>query len=281
MTDASTSLSLDSLQMQPLASVRQLLSYPANCDLLTMEKQSNENYLLCFATSQRCIERAQRLRYLVFNEELGEGLEESRISGLDRDEFDATMHHLVLLNRASGELIGTYRVHPAAHALKHGHLYSARQYDVEALAPYLPDLVEAGRACIAPVHRNFATVMMLWKGLAVYMSIFNKRWLFGCVSITSTDPDEGWRMLKTIRAEGAMHPELALSPYPQFSCGDASREHDPDIRAVPLTKLFSAYIGVGAQVISLPAIDREFKSVDFLMMLDKQIVSFSALLKHT
>lgn len=31
-----TSLALDSLQMLPLTSVRQLLHYPANCDLLTL-----------------------------------------------------------------------------------------------------------------------------------------------------------------------------------------------------------------------------------------------------
>lgn len=276
-----TSLALDSLQMLPLTSVRQLLHYPANCDLLTLEKQSNDNYILGFAVSPKCIERAQRLRYLVFNEELGEGLAESVLTGLDRDEFDKTMHHLVLLNRSTGELIGTYRLHPAAHALKHGRLYCANQYDVAALSPYLGNLVEAGRACIAANHRNFATVMMLWKGLAVYMSIFDKRWLFGCVSMTTTDPDDGWRTLKTIRAEGAMHPELLLSPTESFSCGDPSRENDPDIQAIPLTKLFSAYLGVGAQVISLPSIDREFKTVDFLMMIDKQIVSFSALLKHT
>ncbi|MEO8376118.1 MAG: GNAT family N-acyltransferase [Candidatus Sumerlaeota bacterium] len=276
-----TSLSLDSLQSLPLTSVRQLLHYPPNCDLLTMEKQSNENYILGFAASPKCIERAQRLRYLVFNQELGEGLAESQLSGLDRDEFDDTMHHLVMLNRATGELIGTYRLQPAAHAAKHAGLYCARQYELAPLQPYFSNLVEAGRACISARHRNFATVMMLWKGLAVYMSMFDKRWLFGCVSITSTDTDDGWRTLKTIRTEGIMHPELVLRPTAKYSCGDPSREYDPAIASIPLTKLLSAYFGVGAQVISLPAIDREFKTVDFLMMIDKQTVSFSALLKHS
>ena len=37
---------------------------------------------------------------------------------------------------------------------------------------------------------------------------------------------------------------------------------------VKLPRLFSTYLGIGAKVCSPPAIDRRFKTIDFLVMLD-------------
>ena len=52
----------------------------------------------------------QRLRYLVFNCELGEGLDASTLSGLDRDQFDFICDHLMVHDSSSGKLVGTYRM---------------------------------------------------------------------------------------------------------------------------------------------------------------------------
>ena len=52
----------------------------------------------------------------------------------------------------------------------------------------------------------------------------------------------------------------------------------PDLgNAIPLPKLFRAYMSLGAQVISEPALDREFGTVDFLVMLDGHWVALSKL----
>ena len=52
----------------------------------------------------------QRLRYLVFNCELGEGLDISARTGLDRDRFDPICDHLMVRDAATGKLAGTYRM---------------------------------------------------------------------------------------------------------------------------------------------------------------------------
>src|SRR6266513_2059778 len=52
----------------------------------------------------------QRLRYLVFNCELGEGLDGSSLCGLDRDRFDFACDHLMVHDTATGILAGTYRM---------------------------------------------------------------------------------------------------------------------------------------------------------------------------
>lgn len=52
----------------------------------------------------------QRLRFLVFNCELGEGLDASAQTGLDRDQFDFICDHLMVHDASSGRLAGTYRL---------------------------------------------------------------------------------------------------------------------------------------------------------------------------
>ena len=49
-----------------------------------------------FARTPEDVEAAQRLRYEVFNRELGEGLAESEAEELDRDRFDAQCEHLLV-----------------------------------------------------------------------------------------------------------------------------------------------------------------------------------------
>ena len=147
-------------------------------------------------------------------------------------------------------------------------IYSSREYDLTQLEPYFDKLVELGRACLAKEHRKLAAIMNLWLGIGAFMNLHASRYLFGCCSLTSTDPDDGWRALKTIRRKGYLHPELFLPANEAYSCGPAPRENDPGLSAIPLPKLFRAYIRIGSEVISEPALDREFGTVDFLVLLD-------------
>ena len=55
-------------------------------------------------------EAACRLRFRVFNIELGEGLESSYETGLDTDRFDAVCEHLLVEDKLSRRVVGTYRM---------------------------------------------------------------------------------------------------------------------------------------------------------------------------
>jgi putative hemolysin len=108
------------------------------------------------------------------------------------------------------------------------------------------------------------------------MKLYGQQYVFGCCSLTTQDPDDGWRALKTIRANGNLHSELFLPAQPGYACGP--RERDEDIGgALSLPKLFKTYLRLGAKVISEPAIDRRFGTVDFLVLQDGHEVSLSQL----
>ena len=66
-------------------------------------------YRINIAESDSDVEQAQRLRFRVFNRELG-GLSESEATGRDVDDFDAVCEHLLIEHVNTGEVIGTYRM---------------------------------------------------------------------------------------------------------------------------------------------------------------------------
>ncbi len=270
------------LKTATLVSPEQLLGLRESVDLLTTPALRKGGYIAGFACSPRALEAAQRLRYEVFNVELGEGLPASHLTGLDQDPFDHQMTHLVLFEEKTGLAVGTYRLQTMRHALQSpAGIYSAQEYDLAALSDKMDLSVECGRACIAQGHRTFTTVLLLWMGIGVFMKSFAQRYVFGCCSLTTTNPDDGWRAMQTIRKNGNLHPDVLLPAIPPYSCGDPAREFDPSIgKALPLPKLFSAYLRLGCKVVSEPALDLDFKTVDFLIFLDSMEVNLSSLIIH-
>jgi putative hemolysin len=254
------------------------LDSAADADILTTPELSEGRYIGGFAVSPMCVEAAQRLRFQVFNVELGEGLPESWVSGLDQDIFDPHMTHIVVIEAATGRMVGTYRLQSWEAAEKAVGLYSAQEFDLDPLQRLAPEAVEMGRACIDADHRTVAVIMRLWTCIALYMRTYRRRYLFGCCSLNTTDADDGWRAMKSVRRSGLLHHDLLLRPKPEYACGHPSRENDPELGSgIPLPKLYRTYGRLGARIISLPALDRQFSTVDFLMLIDVSTVRMSAI----
>ena len=176
--------------IQEIHSAADLERTRGEADIYAFPSAKRGKYITGIAGTRRCVEEALRLRFKVFNIELGEGLDSSRETGLDEDEFDDQMTHLVLFHKRSGELVGTYRMQTVTQAMAAGGIYSAREYDLEQLEPYFDKLVELGRACLAVEHRKLAAIINLWLGIGGFMNLHNSRYLFGCCSLTSANPED-------------------------------------------------------------------------------------------
>jgi putative hemolysin len=222
------------------------------------------------------VDAALRLRFEVFNLELGEGLERSRLTGRDEDEFDATCHHLVVRDRADGATVGTYRLQTAAAAARGHGFYSATEFDLAGMPrAVLDDALELGRACIAREHRNTRVLYLLWRGIAEIARREDKRFLFGCCSLTSQDPREGRALLDLLAARGALHPAIRVRPRPGLRCWHAIGPAAAAPR-VAVPRLFDMYLALGARVCGEPAIDRAFGTIDYLVLFDLATVNAKA-----
>ena len=225
-------------------------------------------YEVRFARDGADLEAVLRLRFEVFNRELGEGLGSSWATGLDRDAFDAVCHHLLLVEAASGVVVGTYRLQTAEQACAGVGLYCAGEFELAPLASVVNHGVELGRACIAREHRQGSALFALWRGRAAYLSWSRKRFLFGCCSLTSQDPREGLALYRWLERAGHLGRGTPVEPHAALACRvEPAQESGPEPE-VALPRLFGTYLRYGARVVSRPALDREFGTIDYLVVLD-------------
>src|SRR5919205_416877 len=245
------------------------VGYPGRPELLPDFEAEAGRYAVRFARTARELDAALRLRFEVFNLELGEGLASSFPTRRDEDEFDATSHHLLVVERASGRAVGTYRLRTPETDVESRGFYSAGEFNLPCLPPQVAgESVEIGRACIAREHRNTQVLFLLWRGLAAYLAHNRKRYFFGCCSLAGTDARAGLRVLDYMERGGHMHPTFYVPPRAGFEC-DGEKDAERDDGAEPsVPKLFHTYLRFGAKVCGPPALDRAFKTTDFFVVFD-------------
>lgn len=230
-------------------------------------------YSVKLAQTREEIEEALKLRFDVFNIELGEGLDTSYQNKMDEDEYDAQCHHLIVVENATNQVIGTYRMQDNLMADSGNGFYTQSEFDIKQFPEeVLNNVVELGRACIHMDHRSGRVLYLLWRGLAKYLVLSQKKYLFGCCSITSQNPAEGQAVLAYLEEQNYMHPEYMIPVQPEFECLSLAHQHSFTDQ-VKLPQLFRLYMDIGVMVCSEPALDSTFKTIDFLILLDIESLS--------
>lgn len=212
---------------------------------------------------------AQTLRFEVFNLELNEGLAESYAIGFDEDPFDAVCDHLLVEHLPSGQIVGTYRLQTGVNAAQNFGYYCAQEFDFSVFESLRPEMIELGRACVHRQHRNLIVLGLLWKGIADYARQHRARYLFGCSSLTSQDAAAGASAYAHHCRKNLAPVALRTAPLPEYACSLAQLTDEP----TPIPKLLRAYLTIGAKICGPPALDRQFKTIDFLTALDLQTLT--------
>jgi putative hemolysin len=210
------------------------------------------------------VRAAQALRYEVFNLELNEGLEQSHATGLDEDPFDAVCDHLIVEDLSTGQVVGTYRLQSGRNAASRMGYYSAQEFEFNVFEPIRAEMVELGRACVHRQHRNLVVLGLLWKGIGDYARKYGARYLFGCSSLTAQDPTIGASAYADLCRRHLVEPKWRTRPVAAYDCSLSQLAADP----VSIPKLLRAYLALGAKICGPPALDRQFKTIDFLTFLD-------------
>lgn len=229
-------------------------------------------YRLRVATTEADLLAAYELRFQVFNLEMGEGLSTSFETGLDQDVFDKQCHHLIVehkgLLQSRHRIVGTYRLQTKAAAERGDGFYSANEFHLADLPSGLLDqAVELGRACIAPDHRNRSVLLLLWKGLRAYIEAAQKRYFFGCNSLTTQNCALGWATYRWLVQKGHARSDFLVRATEKYRCGEPVSNETP-LPQIKIPPLFAAYMRYGSKICSEPALDREFGTVDFLTVHD-------------
>lgn len=219
-------------------------------------------YTVGVASDAAGIREAQQLRWRVFVGELGATIDAAE-PGVDADRWDPYCDHLVVREAASERVIGTYRLLPAARAREAGGFYSASEFVLDGLGALEPHVVEVGRACVAPEHRNGVVVALLWAGVLRYAQDAGHAHLIGCASIElSHGPPAVAALCRRLCREQSGAAMLHATPRRPFPL-----DGPPSEREAPLPPLLKGYLRLGAQVCGDPAWDPEFGTADLLVHL--------------
>lgn len=249
-------------------------SYPIFPEQIPSLEMKSGHYQAEFARTGAELEEVLKLRFDIFNLELGEGLDSSFESRMDRDKYDDQCHHLIVRDTRNGELIGTYRMQTRRMAESSGNgFYSDDEYHLEQFPEeFLDQALELGRACIASAHRSGRVLFLLWRGLFAYLRHNNLRFMFGCCSLNSQSPEQGRALFIRLERAGHLHKAFLIDARPGYACpqGPINEEQIADTQ---LPRLMSLYIDYGATICSQPAIDRAFKTIDYLTLFDLQTIA--------
>ncbi|MGC1906014.1 MAG: GNAT family N-acyltransferase [Candidatus Acidiferrum sp.] len=229
---------------------------------------SSPSFSVSLAQTVADLTECQRLRYLVFNRELGEGLASSERTGLDRDRFDWVCDHLMVRDISTGILVGTYRMQTGYRAQGNLGYYSEQLFDFAAFEPIRGEMLELGRACVHTDYRTTGALSMLWKGIASYAALCNARYMIGCSSITSQNENEGIALYHALSEKYLATESFRTQPKIQHRCLASEFVRTPP----EPPRLFCAYLDLSARLCGPPAIDREFGTIDFLTLLDLQSI---------
>ena len=223
------------------------------------------------ATEPAEIEQAQRLRFDVFNLELHKGLASSYERGLDVDEFDPCCEHLIVRELGSGEVVGTYRLLRGKQARRHIGFYSEKEFDLSRIKKLDGELMELGRSCARKDFRDRALIPLMWEAIAEQIRKHSVRYLFGCGSLYTTDVAEVSAMFSLLKSKYYAPDAFRVAPVAKCAFDGVSDDApvaDEQALFQKLPSLIKGYLRIGALVCGPPALDSEFGTADFFLLLD-------------
>jgi putative hemolysin len=241
-------------------------------------------YILKTATSNDELRQALQLRYQVFHKEF---IGRQGATGLDMDEYDFLCDHLIVIEKKTSSVIGTYRLNCT---LFSDQFYSENEFQLDAVHKNHSVKTELGRACIDKNFRRGIVISLLWRGIAEHMVATHSQVLLGSASIHTSDPREAALIYRYLIEQKKMHPEMLCPPtesysMPQFNFWShyfnqqlTEFEKKEAMNLIP--PLFRTYLKVGALIGGQPAWDSDFRCIDFLTILDKEDLNRSLWKKY-
>lgn len=230
-------------------------------------------FLVKTVTNTEELKEALTLRYEVFHKEM---LGKKNLQGIDVDEFDFNCDHLVIKEKRSGRVVGTYRLNCS---LFTDDFYSAKEFVLGKIMQLPGVKLELGRACIHKDFRRGILISLLWRGIAEYMAACDAKYLFGCATVKTDDPRDAALLTRYFEEENRISAGLRTRPTLPFTMpllnyflndiqhplNESQKAHAQEL----IPPLCRAYLNAGAAIGGEPAWDQEFKCIDFLTILKR------------
>ncbi|MBI3453584.1 MAG: GNAT family N-acetyltransferase, partial [Rhodospirillales bacterium] len=178
--------------------------------------------------------------------------------------------------RGSGAegVVGTYRLLRRSSAERSGGFYTATEFDIAKLLAFPGEILELGRSCVDVAYRTRPTMQLLWRGIASYIFDRNITLMFGCASLSGTDPQALALPLSYLHHYHLAPPNLRARALPgryvdmnMLSPGEidtdaAVAQLDARAALAVLPPLIKGYLRLGGLIGEGAVIDPQFNTTD-------------------
>jgi putative hemolysin len=159
----------------------------------------------------------------------------------------------------------------SSQAREHIGFYSEKEFDLAQIKLLDGELMELGRSCARKDFRDRALIPLMWDAIAEQVKRYQVRYLFGCGSLYTTEVSEVSAMFSLLK--NRYYAPEAHRVIPVDRCRFANLTDDvfiSDEQALfqKLPSLIKGYLRIGALVCGPPALDSEFGTADFFLLLD-------------
>ena len=231
-----------------------------------MDPIETNNYLvrLLDHNDKDALREVQKLRYDYLLREFDQ--DKNDLDGLDDDGWDDHSDSILVIDKQTGRIAGTYRV--ATEKTLQGKPYkSEEEFDIAPLKADADGILEAGRAVVHKEYRNGAVIGLLWKGLITYTKAHHLRYVFGTCSLHGTDPDQYINCTSFLNQNCLSEKFQIRAARNAFEYGTRK---DLSMKEADLPGLLKAYLMMGGKVSQNGYIDYDFQSCDVMVILDIQ-----------
>lgn len=233
------------------------------------EEQTAGNLAVRLATTPQEVDAAQALRYRVFHEEMGATAEGADTARRDVDEYDAVCDHLLVLDYdrpdKESQVVGTYRLLRREAMQQIGRFYSESEFNIDAIKRHPGEILELGRSCVDKDYRNRVVMQLLWRGIGVYVDRYRIKMMFGCASLTGTDPKAHAQPLSYLYhfhlAPPAFQPQALPERYVEMNMIPKEKVNEKAAFAA-LPPLIKGYLRAGGQVGKGAVVDYDYNTTD-------------------
>jgi putative hemolysin len=190
---------------------------------------------------------AQRLRHRAFRGG----------DGVDADAFDAACQHLLIEAVATGELVGTCRLHLVRSAALLGQTYTGQFYDLSVFSGFSGPLLEVGRFCMAAGGQDADALRLAWAALTRIVDGEGVALLFGCSSFSGTDPAPHADALAALACHHLAPPALRPGRKATETVPLVPAPHDMRRSLAQMPPLLRSYLAMGGRVSDHAVVDRD------------------------
>ena len=229
------------------------------------------------------VKAAQHLRYAVFYEEMSaQPSKIQKVTRRDRDGFDRYCDHLLVIDNArkgtiEDRIVGTYRLLRGEMAALCGGFYTAQEFDIAPMIARHPGMrfLELGRSCVLKDYRIKRVVDLLWQGIWRYVVANEIDVLFGCASLSGTDPEALALPLAFLKQTAAAPEEWQVRAHVDrgtfLSDGTEAVDMRKALSAMP--PLLKGYLRLGGYIGEGAVVDHQFGTTDVLVVLPRAIIN--------